>query len=70
MTNKWEISFDGWYPYCPVCKQEPKYRTPICMNCGTLLTSDPKDMEQLRQNDPEYYKEVMVEYTRKVLNRC
>ena len=33
---KWEISLDGYYPYCSNCKTEPESgkMTPKCPNCG------------------------------------
>ena len=36
---KWEISCDGWYPYCSNCKQEPQGRimTSFCPNCGAKM---------------------------------
>ena len=35
----WKISFDGYYPYCPECGNEPKGRamTEYCEKCGTKL---------------------------------
>lgn len=35
----WKISFDGYYPYCPECGNEPKSRTmtEYCEKCGTKL---------------------------------
>lgn len=39
VRGRWEISCDGWYPYCPVCKEEPPGRTmtPFCPMCGADL---------------------------------
>lgn len=65
--KKWEINCDGWYPYCPICKKEPLYRTPICMNCGTILQADDKDMQRLLKEKPEYYNEVINAYRKQVL---
>ena len=58
-TKKWEISCDGWYPYCPVCKQETLWRTPVCMNCGTRLEENEEDMRILRKHNKDLYKKVM-----------
>lgn len=36
---KWEISSDGYYPYCSNCKNEPKNKemTDYCPNCGAKM---------------------------------
>ena len=36
---KWEMCVDGYYPYCPVCMEEPPsgHMTRYCPNCGTRL---------------------------------
>lgn len=36
---KWKICVDGYYPYCPICGQEPPsgHMTRHCPNCGTRL---------------------------------
>ena len=42
-TAKWEISCDGYYPYCTNCSYEPFYangrdmRTKYCPNCGAQM---------------------------------
>jgi Zn finger protein HypA/HybF involved in hydrogenase expression len=38
-TARWEISSDGYYPYCSHCKQEPPGRelTPFCPLCGYAM---------------------------------
>lgn len=35
----WEISSDGYYPYCSLCKNEPESgkRTYYCPNCGAKM---------------------------------
>ena len=35
VRSRWQISCDGWYPYCPVCGAEPPGRemTPFCPMC-------------------------------------
>ena len=37
--SKWEICSDGYYPYCSVCKCEPKGRemTKFCGECGAKM---------------------------------
>lgn len=42
----WEISFDGWYPYCKLCNFEPEWKdvyenglAKICPNCGATMTN-------------------------------
>lgn len=64
--KKWEISCNGWYPYCPFCKQESFYRTPICMNCGELLIQNDNDMDELKSKNKELYNNVMRAYYRKI----
>lgn len=36
---KWNISCDGYYPYCSNCKKEPQGRemTKWCPNCGAKM---------------------------------
>ena len=40
---EWEISSDGYYPYCTNCRYEPPWvggkdmRTPYCPNCGAKM---------------------------------
>lgn len=36
---KWEISSDGYYPYCSSCKGRPegKEMTRYCPNCGAIM---------------------------------
>lgn len=36
---RWEISCDGYYPYCSNCRKEPQGRemTPYCPNCGAKM---------------------------------
>ena len=58
IMQKWEISCNGWYPYCPVCKKEALFRTPICLNCGAKLQQDDGDMEELKATQPELYREL------------
>ena len=65
--KRWEISCDGWYPYCPICKQESFYRTPVCMNCGAILQQNDDDMESMKNNNKQLYDEVMREYRKKTL---
>lgn len=45
VRGRWEISCDGWYPYCPVCKEEPPGRTitPFCPMCGADLRDGDTD---------------------------
>lgn len=64
--RKWEISFDGWYPYCPVCKQEPTFRGPICLKCGTILEPDPDDMKTMQDENPILY-QAIIEYVERRL---
>lgn len=39
---KWEISSDGYYPYCSNCKEEPQGRemTKWCPNCGARMDKE------------------------------
>ena len=36
---KWEISSDGYYPYCSHCKSEPEngVRSKYCPECGARM---------------------------------
>lgn len=40
-TAHWDISCDGYYPFCSHCKQEPANRTmsKCCPNCGARMTT-------------------------------
>lgn len=40
--GRWKISCDGYYPYCSVCREEPKggTMTPYCPNCGARMDGD------------------------------
>lgn len=51
---KWEISPDGYYPYCSNCGEEPQDGTnlkPYCANCGAKMIDGPdsflKTMDKL-----------------------
>lgn len=37
----WDISCDGYYPYCTKCFSEPRGRkiTPYCGECGAKMTN-------------------------------
>ena len=39
---KWNISCDGYYPYCSNCKEEPQGRemTRWCPNCGARMDKE------------------------------
>ena len=39
---KWEISSDGYYPYCTNCKTEPKngVRSKYCPECGSRMDGE------------------------------
>lgn len=45
VRGRWEISCDGWYPYCPVCKEEPPGRTmtPFCPMCSADMRGGDAD---------------------------
>ena len=38
-SGEWLINSDGYYPYCSICKNEPKGRimTDYCPNCGAYM---------------------------------
>ena len=40
----WEISCDGYYPYCSECKTEPQdgEMTNYCPNCGAKMKNTDK----------------------------
>ena len=40
--GRWIINCDGYYPYCSVCKEEPKHgeMTNYCPNCGAKMDGD------------------------------
>ena len=42
IKSKWMISSDGYYPYCSVCKREPKggNMTAFCPNCGSYMLGE------------------------------
>lgn len=39
VRGRWLINSDGYYPYCSVCKEEPKngIMTHYCPNCGCKM---------------------------------
>lgn len=41
---KWEISSDGYYPYCSHCKSEPEngVRSKYCPECGARMDGGAK----------------------------
>ncbi|MBR0537483.1 MAG: hypothetical protein IJK40_04985 [Clostridia bacterium] len=43
-SGVWQIGSDGWYPFCPRCKQEPGSgnMTPYCPYCGLKLRRNRK----------------------------
>ncbi len=44
-SGRWLINSDGYYPYCSVCKNEPKSRimTDYCPNCGAYMKGENND---------------------------
>ena len=40
--GRWLINSDGYYPYCSVCKEEPKngIMTHYCPNCGARMDGE------------------------------
>lgn len=38
--SKWEISSDGYYPYCKRCKARPLEMTKYCPECGARMDGD------------------------------
>lgn len=40
--SKWEISFDGYYPYCLECGYRPDRDklTEYCPQCGSIMDGD------------------------------
>lgn len=42
--GEWIICCDGYYPYCSVCKKEPKHgeMTNYCPNCGAKMDGERK----------------------------
>ena len=38
-SGQWLINSDGYYPYCSICKNEPKSRimTDYCPSCGAFM---------------------------------
>lgn len=40
-TAHWDISCDGYYPYCSACRKEPPGRemTAYCPNCGRRMVT-------------------------------
>lgn len=43
--SKWQISADGWYPYCPNCGTEPKngVLSNFCPECGQDMRNEAAD---------------------------
>lgn len=34
---RWQVSSDGYYPYCPICGAQPDKKTRFCAECGAKL---------------------------------
>lgn len=34
---RWQVSSDGYYPYCPICGAQPDKKTRFCAECGSKL---------------------------------
>lgn len=34
---RWQVSSDGYYPYCPICGAQPDKKTKFCAECGAKL---------------------------------
>lgn len=50
--GKWLINPDGYYPYCSVCKAEPKHgeMTKHCPECGARMDKE-VEIDQLNKAD-------------------
>lgn len=48
ITGEWLINFDGYYPYCSNCHNEPqnKVMTKFCPNCGAYMKNDKQSKQQ------------------------
>lgn len=44
-TAHWDISCDGYYPYCSACRKEPPGRemSAYCPNCGAKMVTRQKE---------------------------
>ncbi len=64
IESKWEISSDGYYPYCVNCHTEPPGRvlSPYCPNCGAKMKNERYAIkETIYTNCKDSHKE-MIDY--------
>lgn len=47
--GEWNISSDGYYPYCSLCNKEPEDGaiTDVCPNCGADLSKSAQRLKEL-----------------------
>ena len=50
-TGQWLINSDGYYPYCSICKNEPKSRimTDYCPNCGAYMKGESNEKKKKKK---------------------
>lgn len=43
--KRWQVSSDGYYPYCPICGAQPDKMTRYCAECGAKLGDESNEID-------------------------
>ena len=62
--SRWEISSDGYYPYCVNCHTEPPGRvlSPYCPNCGAKMKNNKYAIKKTTYMNCDHSHKEMIDY--------